>query len=255
MRITARMTFVCVFLRASGGSPEGIYRSSLDARTPQNPTKGEEHQGSPEGGGSHRLTDARIALRASSERPCSLRKLASPCMGSTEAGSVRIASVSSASHSASTCDVDVVKGCDVDVKGYAVDVKGCEVDVKGYAVDVKGYDHLRGGRRVEQELRQRAERLREGGLEGRVSQDLHLEDLHARPHARERGGAVQQLPEVHVPARMVDDVSSWYGCSCGNDGKGALNTPPETLLVFSPPCPVPHFRAVLYDNWALLTNG
>eukprot|EP00976_Prorocentrum_cordatum_P083145 1185119-Prorocentrum_minimum.AAC.2 len=29
----------------SGGGPEGIYRSSLDARKPQNPTKSEEYQG------------------------------------------------------------------------------------------------------------------------------------------------------------------------------------------------------------------
>eukprot|EP00976_Prorocentrum_cordatum_P117844 1196372-Prorocentrum_minimum.AAC.3 len=31
--------------RGSGGGLEGIYRSSLDARKPQNPTKSEEYQG------------------------------------------------------------------------------------------------------------------------------------------------------------------------------------------------------------------
>eukprot|EP00959_Pyramimonas_sp_CCMP1952_P278017 5811698-Pyramimonas_sp.AAC.1 len=31
--------------RGSGGDQEGIYRSSVDARKPQNPTCSEEHQG------------------------------------------------------------------------------------------------------------------------------------------------------------------------------------------------------------------
>eukprot|EP00976_Prorocentrum_cordatum_P055635 1122624-Prorocentrum_minimum.AAC.1 len=37
--------------RGSGGGPEGEgnYRSSLDAREPQNPTKSEEYQGRPQG--------------------------------------------------------------------------------------------------------------------------------------------------------------------------------------------------------------
>eukprot|EP00976_Prorocentrum_cordatum_P082940 1185040-Prorocentrum_minimum.AAC.1 len=39
--------------RESGGGQEGIYRSSLDARKPQNPTYSEEYQGHLQG--VHRL--------------------------------------------------------------------------------------------------------------------------------------------------------------------------------------------------------
>eukprot|EP00976_Prorocentrum_cordatum_P073581 1181167-Prorocentrum_minimum.AAC.4 len=42
----------------------------------------------------------------------------------------------------------------------------------------------------------------------------------------------------------VKNITSFYGSSCANTGKDALNTP-ESLPPFSPPCPVPHFLPLL----------
>eukprot|EP00959_Pyramimonas_sp_CCMP1952_P158360 3311837-Pyramimonas_sp.AAC.1 len=46
-------------------------------------------------------------------------------------------------------------------------------------------------------------------------------------------GVYRRAPRRH-------QTTSCYGSSCANNGKGALNTP-ETLPLFSPPCPVPRW--------------
>eukprot|EP00959_Pyramimonas_sp_CCMP1952_P287774 6018298-Pyramimonas_sp.AAC.1 len=51
--------------------------------------------------------------------------------------------------------------------------------------------------------------------------------------ALEQAGEAGRVEELRVRALKQ---TSFYGSSCANDGKDALNTP-ETLPLFSPPCP------------------
>eukprot|EP00959_Pyramimonas_sp_CCMP1952_P164098 3430859-Pyramimonas_sp.AAC.2 len=61
-----------------------------------------------------------------------------------------------------------------------------------------------------------------------------------------------QDPSDEGIGHTITTIASFYGSSCANHGKGALNTPsfPSPFLTL---CPAPHFLP-LVSPWALLTS-
>eukprot|EP00959_Pyramimonas_sp_CCMP1952_P174397 3644637-Pyramimonas_sp.AAC.2 len=111
-----------------------------------------------------------------------------------------------------------VKGNHVDAKGNHVAVKGNRVAVKGNSVDVKG------------------NRVDVKGVLTRCNDsthDLHLQPIDVALIAMWRActyltGAIRGPCWLHPTRPALRSITSFYGSSCANNGKDALNTP-ETL--------------------------